>query len=134
LIENVYAFCHKYDIEIPVMDDFHVIQGQRVNRRVSKVTNEHYYCVDVFYTILDMQMQQLNSRFPDMSTELLLGVACLNPLDSFSNFDKEKIFRMAQLYPDDFDELGIEALSCELDTFIINVHDDERFSDLRGNW
>jgi len=32
----------------------------------------------------------------------------------------------------DFDELGIEALSCELDTFIINVHDDGRFSDLRG--
>ena len=39
---------------------------------------------------------------------------------------------MAQLYPNDFDELGIEAFSCELDTFIINVHDDERFSDLRG--
>ena len=36
------------------------------------------------------------------------------------------------MYPDDFDELGIEPLSCELDTFIINVHDDERFSDLRG--
>ena len=132
LIENVYAFCHKYDIDIPVMDDFHVIRGQRVNRRVSKVTNEHYYRVDVFYTILDMQMQELNSRFPEANTELLLGVACLNPVDSFSNFDKEKILRMAQLYPDDFDELGIETLSCELDTFIVNVHDDERFSDLRG--
>ena len=34
---------------------------------------------------------------------------------------------MTQLYPNDFDE----ALSCELDTFIINVHDDERFPDLR---
>jgi len=42
------------------------------------------------------------------------------------------MLRTAQLYPDDFDELGIEALSCELDTFIINVHDDERFSDLKG--
>jgi len=38
---------------------------------------------------------------------------------------------MAQLDPDDFEELGIEALNCELDTFIINVHDDERFPDLR---
>jgi len=38
---------------------------------------------------------------------------------------------MAQLYLDDFDELGIEALSCELDTFIINVYDDESFSDVR---
>ena len=42
------------------------------------------------------------------------------------------MLRMAQLYPDDFDELGIEALSCELNTFIINVHDEERFFDLRG--
>jgi len=76
-------------------------------------------------------MQELNSRFPETSTKLLLGVACLNPIDSFSNFDKERILRMAQLYPADFDGLGIEALSCELDTFIINVHDDERFSELR---
>jgi len=132
LIENVYSFCHKYDIEIPIMDDVHVIRGQRVNLRVSKVTNEHYYRVDVFYTILDIQMQELNCRFPETNTELLLGVARLNPIDSFSNFDKEKMRRMARLYPDDFDELGIEALSCELDTFIINGHDDERFSDLRG--
>ena len=35
------------------------------------------------------------------------------------------MLRMAQLYPDDFDVLGVEALSCELDNFIINVHDDE---------
>ena len=91
LIKNVYAFCHKYNIEIPVMNDFHVFRGQRVNCRVSKVTNEHYYRVDVLYTILDMQMQELNSRFPEASTELLLGVACLNPANSFSSFDKEKI-------------------------------------------
>lgn len=114
------------------MDDFHIIRGQRVNRRVSKVTNKHYYRVDVFYTILDMQMQELNSHLLEASTELLLSVACLNPVDSFSSFHKEKILRMAQLYPNNFDEFDIEALSCELDTFIINVHDEERFSDLRG--
>ena len=39
---------------------------------------------------------------------------------------------MTQLYPNDFDELGIKALSCELDTFIVNVHDDRRFSNLKG--
>ena len=54
LIENAYSFCHKYHIEIPIMDDVHGLPGQRVNRRVSKVTNKYYYCVDVFYTILDM--------------------------------------------------------------------------------
>jgi len=44
LIENVSSFCHKYDIEITVMEDVHVIPGQRVNRRVPKV----------LYTILNM--------------------------------------------------------------------------------
>jgi len=90
-MENVYSFCHKFDIEIPVIDDVHVIPRQSVNRKASKVTNKHYYRVDVFCTIVNMHMQELNSRFPETITELLLGVACLNPIDSFSNFDKKKI-------------------------------------------
>jgi len=53
------------------MDDFHVIRGQRVNRRVSKVTNKHYYRIDVLYTILDMLTQESNSRFSKASIELL---------------------------------------------------------------
>jgi len=69
--------------------------------------------------------------FPEATTELPLGVACPKPADSFSNFDKEKILQMTQLYPDDSDELGIEALCCELGTFIIGMHYDGRFSDLR---
>jgi len=95
-------------------------------------TNEHYYRIDVFYTILGMQMQELSSRFSEATTDLLLGVACLNPSDSFSNFDKNKILRMAQLYPDDFDDLAIETLACELDTFIANVADDVRLSNISG--
>jgi len=77
-------------------------------------------------------MQELNSRFLEASTGLLLYVACLNPTYSFSNFDKEKILRMNQLYLGDFDELVIEEPNCDLDTFIIHVHDNEGFSDLRG--
>jgi len=67
-----------------------------------------------------------------MTTNLLLGVACLNPTNSFSNFDKDKILRMTRLYPDDFDDLAIEALACELDTFIDVVHDDIRWSNMIG--
>jgi len=61
---------------------------------------EHYYRMDEFYLILDMQMQELNSRFTEANTLLLLGMACLNPLNSFSNFDQDKILRLAQLYLD----------------------------------
>ena len=56
----------------------------------------------------------------------------MNLSDSFSNLDKKKILRMAQLYPDDFDDFSIEALACELDTFIANVIDDVRLSNISG--
>jgi len=62
LLNNVSSFSVKHDIEIPNMDDFHIVRGKS-NRRVSNITNEHYYHIDVFYTILDMQMQEINSRF-----------------------------------------------------------------------
>ena len=75
-------------------------------------------------------MQELDSRFPETSTELLIGIACLNPANSFSNYNKEKVLKMAKLYPDDFDDLAIDCLSFELDAFVGNFATDERFSNL----
>jgi hypothetical protein len=42
-----------------------------------------------------MQLTELDDRFTEMSTELLFYVACLNPSDSFSTFNKEKLIRLA---------------------------------------
>ncbi|XP_071722386.1 uncharacterized protein, partial [Rutidosis leptorrhynchoides] len=105
LIKVVDAFCKKQDIMIPKLGDIHILRGKS-KRRVSEVTNEHYYRVNVLYTVVDMQLQELNSRFNEVNTDLLLGMACLNPLESFSNFDKSKLLHMAKLYPDDFDGDG----------------------------
>ena len=70
-LNTVSLFCAKHDIEIPNIDDFHIVRGKS-KRRVSKIANEHYYCIDVFYTILDMQMQELNSRFSETTTNCFL--------------------------------------------------------------
>ncbi|KAK9706919.1 hypothetical protein RND81_07G160600 [Saponaria officinalis] len=86
------------------MDDMHVIRGKS-RRRVSKVTNEHYYRVECFYTIIDMILQEINGRFSELNTDLLLGVACFNPVDG----------------------LGIQ-----LETFIVDMRRDERFFYLKG--
>jgi len=117
LLNIASSFCVKHDIEIPNMDDFYIVRGNSKSR-VSKITNEHHHRIDVFYTIFDMQIQELNSH--------------LNSSDSFPNFDKKKILRMAKLYPNNFDDLAIEALACELDTFMANVHDDVRLSNMMG--
>ncbi|KAH0634798.1 hypothetical protein KY284_037584 [Solanum tuberosum] len=69
------------------------------------------------------KLQELNDRFNEVTTDLLHGVACLNPVDSFSNFNIRKIMRMAKLYPDDFDEFSMNALENQLATYIIDVRD-----------
>ncbi|XP_049394616.1 uncharacterized protein LOC125858875 [Solanum stenotomum] len=81
------------------------------------------------------KLQQLNDRFNEVTSDFLNGVSCLNPLDSFSSFDIKKIMRMAELYPDDFDESNMRALENQLVNYIIDVHDiDEMFSNLGGLW
>ncbi|KAH0671283.1 hypothetical protein KY285_023896 [Solanum tuberosum] len=81
--------------------------------------------------IIDWQLQELNDSFNEVTNDLLHGVACLNPFDSFSSFNIIKIMRMAKLYLDDFDEFSMNALENQLATYIINVRDmDERFSNL----
>ncbi|XP_019231737.1 PREDICTED: zinc finger MYM-type protein 1-like [Nicotiana attenuata] len=132
LINEVSKFCMKYDISIPEFNELYVIPG-RSRHRVAEYTVSHHYRVEVFYRIIDWQFQELNSRFDEVTTDLLLGVACLNPADSFSNFDIEKILRLAELYPDDFDKYSMVDLRFQLQNYIVDVRDhDKRFSDLRG--
>lgn len=59
------------------------------------MTNRYYYQVDLFYTMIDMQLQELNCRFDKVNIELLFCPACLNPNDSFAAFDKQKLIRFA---------------------------------------
>ncbi|XP_049378401.1 uncharacterized protein LOC125843234 [Solanum stenotomum] len=87
--------------------------------------------VDVLDTLVENA--KLNDRFNEVTSDLLNGVSCLNPIDSFSSFDIKKIMRMTELYPDDFDGSNIRALKNQLVNYIIDVRDiDERFSNLGG--
>ncbi|XP_070044939.1 uncharacterized protein [Nicotiana tomentosiformis] len=132
LIDKVSAFCVKYNILIPNFDDLYVNSG-RSRRKVADYTILHHYRVDIFFKIIDWQVQELNARFNEVTTNLLIGVACLNSVDSFFSFDINKILRMAELYPDDFDENITITLKNQLETYIVDVRDvDERFSNLRG--
>ncbi|XP_059310294.1 uncharacterized protein LOC132061511 [Lycium ferocissimum] len=65
---------------------------------------------DIANAMILVELQELNDRFNEVTSDLLNGVACLNPIDSFSSFDIKKIVRMVELYPDDFDGFSIRAL------------------------
>ncbi|KAM3352542.1 hypothetical protein ACQJBY_024025 [Aegilops geniculata] len=116
------------------MNDMHIPRGSKSKRKaqIDGISNKDYY-QSVMYAVIDLLRVELDDRFSGSSTTLLLGMACLDPSDSFSNFDKDKVLAMARLYPDDFEsESKIEDLSVQLDNFLENVRDDTRLSNLKG--
>ena len=102
-----------HDISILNMDETFVVSG-RLRCNTQQNTNLHHYRVELFYTVIDMQLQELNNRFSEANTNLLLCMACLNPSNSFVAFDKEKLIRLAKFYPSDFLRTDILALDFQL--------------------
>ncbi|XP_057782753.1 uncharacterized protein LOC131000700 [Salvia miltiorrhiza] len=131
LLTEVSKFCSTHEIIMLDMEDEYVARG-RGRRRVEKMTNLHHYRVELFYSVIDMQVLELNQRFDEVNTELLLCMACLDPRDSFSAFDVKKLVRLAKLYPSEFSEVTLYELESQLENFIFDVRLDEKFSELSG--
>jgi hypothetical protein len=74
-----------------------------------------------------MQLAELDDRFTETNTKLLLCVACLNPSDSFSAFNKEKLLRLVLFYPSEFSIMDLMVLGDQLDTYIIDLRSDDEF-------
>ncbi|KAM1158211.1 hypothetical protein ACFX19_032084 [Malus domestica] len=131
LLQDVEKFCEEHDIIVPNMEDLHFVPGKS-RRKAPKITNFHYYRVDLYFQVLDMQLKELNDRFNEVNTELLLCMACLSPVNNFASFDKAKIVRLAQLYPQDFDRMDLINLPIQLDNYIHDMKMHSEFSSLRG--
>jgi hypothetical protein len=129
LFEEVYVFCAKKNIVVPNMDDMY---QPRSRRKAQSMTNLHHYCVELYYTVIDMQLQELNNHFIEANSKLLLCVVCLNLDDLFAAFNKDNILRLAQFYPNDFSTVQLLTLDNELETYIIDMHYSEEFATLKG--
>ncbi|PKU77038.1 hypothetical protein MA16_Dca001644 [Dendrobium catenatum] len=90
------------------------------------------YHVDSFYTVVDMQLQELNNRFSESSAELLLCMPYLNPSDSFRAYVEKKLICPAESYQSDFSIIEVIALKNQLATYIIDMRTNEEFSYLRS--
>ncbi|XP_075645291.1 uncharacterized protein LOC142616297 [Castanea sativa] len=131
LLTGVSSFCATHDIPILNMDEIFVVSG-RPRRNTQQNTNLHHYLVELFYTVIDMQLQELNNRFSEVTTDLLLCMACLNPSNSFVAFDKEKLIHLAKFYPSDFPGTNILALDSQLQNFIFDMRNNDLFLELQG--
>ncbi|CAN6578727.1 unnamed protein product [Malus baccata var. baccata] len=131
LLDDVQKFCEEHDIVVPNMEDLHFVPGKS-RRKAPRLTNFHYYRVDLYFQVLDKQLKELNDRFNEVNTELLLCMTCLSPVNNFASFDKAKIARLAQLYPQDFDRMDLINLPIQLDNYIHDMKMHSEFSSLRG--
>jgi hypothetical protein len=127
LFEEVYVFCAKNNIVVPNMDD---VYQPRSWRKAQSMKNSQYYRVELYYTIIDIQLKELNSRFNKANSELLLCVACLSPNDLVAAFNKDNILRLAQFYPNDFSAVQLITLDNQLETYIIDMRSSEEFATL----
>ena len=123
-MNDVLTFYNRIKIQMPYIKDAY-IRGRR--RKTSQVSNLYHYQIDLFYVI-----QELNNHFNKVNTKLLLCIACLNPRDSFSAFDKEQLLNMATFYPYEFSNVELLALKNPLQNYIVDVQGDEKFANLSG--
>ncbi|XP_022041659.2 zinc finger MYM-type protein 1-like [Helianthus annuus] len=130
LMKEVTTFCSQNEIHMPNMED--VIPG-RVRRTIDDEpqTYLHRFRADIFYQVVDLLLNEMNERFTKSNSELLMCIASLDPRDSFQNFDRERLLRLAELYSEDFSASDRGLLKIQLDRYISNVKNNEVFYGLR---
>ncbi|XP_021765421.1 zinc finger MYM-type protein 1-like [Chenopodium quinoa] len=132
-MEKVISFIGDYDIAVPDMEAKYVVPGRRLFRgKCPQVSNLHHFRVEVFFGVIDLQLQELENRFPEITKELLVCMSCLSPVDRFSKFDKEKLIKLAKFYPNEFPSSELIVFGHTLDSYICSVTGDERFWNLKG--
>ncbi|XP_047252330.1 uncharacterized protein LOC107841185 [Capsicum annuum] len=131
LLDDVSSFCDSHGILIPKLNEPYF--PGKSKRKCLDVCYSHHLRVEIFCAVIDVQLQELNDRFDVVSSDFLLGMGSLNPVNSFSNFDKDRIMTLAKCYPNELDDGKFRDLSYQLDIFIIHMRGGNfKFSNLQG--
>ncbi|KAG2642740.1 hypothetical protein PVAP13_2KG196491 [Panicum virgatum] len=93
------------------------------------ITQEHHYSVDTFLAALDAIITEMDHRFNEVSSEILVCFSCLDTKDSFSKFDVEKIARLTEIYDQDFSTIDRSNIRDQLETFILHMRRVDLFKD-----
>ena len=100
LFENVISFCQLHDIDVPDMHARYRMGTGRSCQQRAIITNEHHYHFDIFNVVIDLQLRELDDRFPEQTMKLLVLSSALDPRDNFRYFNKDDICSLAEkLYP-----------------------------------
>ncbi|KAH9721133.1 TTF-type domain-containing protein [Citrus sinensis] len=121
-IRSVESFCGKHDISVADMSVRYMEGTRRSCQQKDYITIEHHYHFDIFNYVIDFQLTEINSRFPEQTMELLTLSSALDPIYGFKLFDIDRICCLAEkFYPHDFTANEIFALRRELEHYKFDV-------------
>ncbi|CAL8168545.1 unnamed protein product [Prunus armeniaca] len=131
LVDQASSFCNKHHITVPNMDEEYVIpRKSRCNAPIK--TKNYHYRVELFLHVIDGQLVELNDHFNEVNIEFLTWLACLSPNNSFVAFEKQKLVRLAQFYPQDFLDGALLMLKDQLGVYVHHMCSSSDFSELKG--
>jgi len=110
------------------MEDTLTVRGRARGRGGQLVTHYHHFKYEIFNVVHDQIIVEMNNRFAERSTQLLRCITCLDPRNSFANYDRSKILELAQIYKDDFSSYDLLCLREQIDIFIGEVRNDSNFA------
>ncbi|CAO2045328.1 unnamed protein product [Urochloa humidicola] len=100
--------------------------GQEKGGEITSLKNI-FFRVDTFYAAIDAITTELDHRFNDMTSDLLLGFACLDPRDSFAKFDVDRIAKLTDIYDADFSPDDRKFIKTDLQLFINHMRRHDEF-------
>ncbi|KAK3147193.1 hypothetical protein QOZ80_3BG0279300 [Eleusine coracana subsp. coracana] len=129
-LSRVNLLCRANDIPMPNMGHIFKHRCRLLDKDAKTMTNLEHYRVDFFENVINIHLNELNMRFGEQSSALVLLSSCLNPRNSFQAFDKDKLIEYARFYPSDLSESDITALNLQLQSFATDMRSDIRFREV----
>ncbi|XP_039689659.1 zinc finger MYM-type protein 1-like [Medicago truncatula] len=131
LFANVVSFCEKHDIEVPDLNDCPSTTRFGCSRLKDNQVIEHYFRVEIFFTTIDKQLQELNSRFSEQAMALLSLSCALSPEDGYKAFDINTICTLVEkYYPMDFSDQENINLPFHLQHFLFEARESSTLKNL----
>ncbi|XP_039119636.1 zinc finger MYM-type protein 1-like, partial [Dioscorea cayenensis subsp. rotundata] len=113
-LEEVSFFCEQNSIPVPNIGDNMRIRGHS-RREGQVITHFHHYHVEIFCEVIDLISQEMQNRFPETSTELLLLLSCLDPRTA----SVERVFSVMNIVKTDLrNKMGDEWMNDSLVVYI----------------
>ncbi|KAL5136969.1 Zinc finger MYM-type protein 1 [Glycine soja] len=83
---------------------------------------------EIFYVAIDKICVEMDHRFSEGSNIILDCFSCLDPKNSFSKFDVDKLARLADIYHADFSDDDRGTIRDQLETYVLQVRRNASFS------